>query len=156
MWENQPRWAAGQALNDATFMGRLVHGILFYDLPSWAFTAMYVGFFLLVVATLLLAPPPAAKSRGPDIVATRQCIRPLSLVWRHVFNVSSVHTALSVEWRHVFNVSSVHAATSSCVATTFLTCRRCTREYPPSSRTLKTCPTGFPPLYCHLGNSQNN
>lgn len=41
----------------ASFMQRWVGRLLFYDLPEWAFTVIYVLFALLVLATFRLIPP---------------------------------------------------------------------------------------------------
>jgi hypothetical protein len=56
-WEDSLRAAAGQTVQEGTFMGRLVHGLIFYTAPPWAFTTLYVGFALLVLLTFVLAPP---------------------------------------------------------------------------------------------------
>jgi hypothetical protein len=39
------------------FIARWVHGIMFYDLPAWVFTTVYIGFALAVAATWWLVPP---------------------------------------------------------------------------------------------------
>jgi hypothetical protein len=57
VWENQLRQLAGQTVADGTFIGRCMHGLLFYQLPPWVFTTSYVTFAGLVLTTLLLAPP---------------------------------------------------------------------------------------------------
>src|SRR4051794_33648357 len=41
IWEDQLRGLAGQAVSEGTFMGRLCHQLLFYQLPSWVFTVSY-------------------------------------------------------------------------------------------------------------------
>lgn len=56
-WERELRELAGQTVDEATFMGRLLHNFLFYDAPPWVFTICYVAFGLAVLGTLLLAPP---------------------------------------------------------------------------------------------------
>jgi hypothetical protein len=57
-WEYALRDRAGQIVqSDISFMGRLVRGVLFYEAPTWAFTAAYVLFALVVIATLILVPP---------------------------------------------------------------------------------------------------
>jgi hypothetical protein len=43
--------------NDKGFVARWIHALLFYDWPTWVFTALYVGFALLVVATFIAVPP---------------------------------------------------------------------------------------------------
>ncbi len=56
-WEFSLRRLAGQSVDEGTFVGRLLDSILFWNLPPWAFTAMYIGFAVVTVATLVLAPP---------------------------------------------------------------------------------------------------
>ena len=57
VWEQQLRGLAGQSTSGETFVGRLLHSVLFYDWPPWVFTALYVNFALLVLATFVFAPP---------------------------------------------------------------------------------------------------
>ncbi len=56
-WENQLRAAAGQPVSGETFVGRLLHNLLFYSWPPWVFTSLYITFALLVLATFVFAPP---------------------------------------------------------------------------------------------------
>jgi hypothetical protein len=42
---------------DEGFIERWLHRILFYDVPEWAFIAVYVGFALLVLLTFKFVPP---------------------------------------------------------------------------------------------------
>lgn len=64
VWEDQLRSAAGQPVAEATFIGRLMHNILFYDLPPWVFSTAYLTFFGLVVLTFVLAPPRRRQPAG--------------------------------------------------------------------------------------------
>ena len=57
VWEERLRAQAGQTVTGETFIGRCLHGLIFYNFPTWAFTALYIGFALLVAATFVLAPP---------------------------------------------------------------------------------------------------
>ncbi len=57
VWEDNLRRMAGQPVGGETFMGRLLHNLIFYDWPSWVFTALYIAFTLLVLATFVFAPP---------------------------------------------------------------------------------------------------
>lgn len=57
VWEDQLRQAAGQQVEEGTFIGRWLHALIFYDFPSWVFTSVYVAFAVLVLATFVLAPP---------------------------------------------------------------------------------------------------
>ncbi|WP_025601037.1 DUF2784 domain-containing protein [Burkholderia sp. WSM2230] len=45
------------------FTQRWVSRLLYYDLPGWAFTLMYVAFALMVVATWRCVPPDVANKR---------------------------------------------------------------------------------------------
>jgi hypothetical protein len=67
VWERDLRTLAGQTVDEATFVGRLLHDLLFYDAPPWVFTICYVAFALVVLSTLLLAPP---RWRRPSGLAT--------------------------------------------------------------------------------------
>ncbi|MBL8795538.1 MAG: DUF2784 domain-containing protein [Planctomycetia bacterium] len=57
VWENELRIRAGQDVSEATFIGRCLHDLIFFDFPPWIFTSAYVGFALLVLATLVFVPP---------------------------------------------------------------------------------------------------
>ena len=62
-WENDLRRLAGQEVAEGTFVGRLVHAILFFELPAQMFTTIYLIFALLVLATLWLVPPDRRRPR---------------------------------------------------------------------------------------------
>jgi hypothetical protein len=48
-------------------VGRLVHAVLFYDLPGWVFTAAYVALTGLAVALYVWVPPRAPRApRDPQ------------------------------------------------------------------------------------------
>jgi len=65
VWEWRLRARAGQNVEqDISFVGRLIRDLIFVDLPSWAFTAMYVGFGLLVLAIMLFVKPEKRKREG--------------------------------------------------------------------------------------------
>lgn len=55
-WEYEIREAVGQSPQEGAFVGRLLHNILFLDLPEWIFMPMYVAFGLLVAATMYFYP----------------------------------------------------------------------------------------------------
>jgi hypothetical protein len=57
VWEQQLRTLGGTPTQGGTFIGNLLHELIFYDAPEWAFTMAYVAFALLVAATFVLAPP---------------------------------------------------------------------------------------------------
>jgi hypothetical protein len=48
---------------DTGFVQRWLHAILYWDLPLWAFTAMYLAFAAAVAATFVLLPP---RPRGRE------------------------------------------------------------------------------------------
>jgi hypothetical protein len=56
-WENQLRRAAGQPVSEASFLGQLLHYLLFPELPLWIFPYLHIGFAVLVLGTFVLAPP---------------------------------------------------------------------------------------------------
>jgi hypothetical protein len=65
MWEYDLRLLAGQRVErDISFIGRLVRAVIFYDFPTWVFTATYITFAMLVAGTFLLFPPRARRPRG--------------------------------------------------------------------------------------------
>jgi hypothetical protein len=57
VWEQQLRTLGGTPTQGGTFIGNLLHELIFIDAPPWAFTMAYVAFALLVAATFVLAPP---------------------------------------------------------------------------------------------------
>lgn len=66
LWEDQLRRLAGEAPSGGTFVGRWVHAILFFELPAWVFTTIYVLFAVIVLATLRLVPirRPCGRAAG--------------------------------------------------------------------------------------------
>lgn len=63
LWENQFRILSGQKIEeDITFIGRIFRKIMFYDLPLWIFTFVYILFSLAVVITFIKIPPKIEKS----------------------------------------------------------------------------------------------
>ena len=56
-WERYFRDLAGQPASGETFMGRLLHSILFYNAPDWVFALGYYTFGALIVATFLFCRP---------------------------------------------------------------------------------------------------
>jgi len=62
LWEDQLRLLAGEAAPvQRTFMQRLLHPILFYDLPPAFFTTAYVIVLVLVVATYRWVRPMSGR-----------------------------------------------------------------------------------------------
>ncbi|HEY1376170.1 MAG TPA: DUF2784 domain-containing protein [Gemmataceae bacterium] len=56
-WEQRLRELAGDEVSHGTFVGDLLHNLIFVDAPPWAFTVGYVAFAAVVLATFVLAPP---------------------------------------------------------------------------------------------------
>ena len=59
VWEEQLRGLAGQTFNGSdTFVGRILHNVMFIEnQPEIFFTTMYIGVLLLVVQGLIMFPP---------------------------------------------------------------------------------------------------
>ena len=57
LWEDALRGAR----QEKGFIARWIHGVMFYELPGWVFTAAYLLFALAVAATWWRIPP---KKRG--------------------------------------------------------------------------------------------
>jgi len=69
IWEERFRQWAGQPSTGESFMGRILHSILFYDAPPIVFTIGYLSFGALVLATFLFCLP-----RRP-FAETKQAVR---------------------------------------------------------------------------------
>ena len=57
VWEEQLRELAGQPVTGETFLGRIMHSVIFHDFQPWVFTAIYMGTLAVVALTLILCPP---------------------------------------------------------------------------------------------------
>ena len=57
IWEMRLRAAAGQPVIEGTFVGRLMHYLIFAAVPGWVAEAVYIGFAVAIVITFVLAPP---------------------------------------------------------------------------------------------------
>ena len=68
IWEQQLRYAAGQAVHDQSFIEFWFSRVLFFDLPWWVFIAAYTAFGLLVLLSWWWYPP----SRLRIFTANRQ------------------------------------------------------------------------------------
>lgn len=75
-WEHNLRIAAGQDASQGSFVGRLMHSLLFYQGPEWVFTVCYCVFGLLVLGTFLLAPPRWPWTKGPATQAPAARLTP--------------------------------------------------------------------------------
>jgi hypothetical protein len=58
------RYGAPPSARRLSFVGELIHSILYYDAPAWLFTIIYVAFALLVAITFVMAPPSRKAQRG--------------------------------------------------------------------------------------------
>jgi hypothetical protein len=57
VWENRLREVAGQDLAKAHFMSRLMHDLIYLDLPAAWFTVLHFSFAAIVIGTFVLFPP---------------------------------------------------------------------------------------------------
>ncbi len=64
VWEDNLREWAGVPVEGASFMGRLMHNVLFYELDESTFTLIYLAFGSAVLLTFVFGPP-RFKSRKP-------------------------------------------------------------------------------------------
>jgi len=55
--ENHLRNQAGESVRNGSFMGQVVHELLFYEAPPWLFTCGYCVFAVLVLTTFVIVPP---------------------------------------------------------------------------------------------------
>jgi hypothetical protein len=55
-WETALRQLGGEATSEGTFIERMLHALLFPDLPKWAFPMMHIGFGVIVLSTFWLVP----------------------------------------------------------------------------------------------------
>lgn len=55
--EHDLRLRAGQTSYTGSFMGEVVHNLLFFDAPEWVFTILYCFFGSLVVVVFIWWPP---------------------------------------------------------------------------------------------------
>jgi len=57
LWENDLRQAAGQTADEVSFIGGLLHDLLFLDVPQSTLDRYYLGFGVVVLLVTILAPP---------------------------------------------------------------------------------------------------
>jgi hypothetical protein len=63
VWEEHFRELAGQPVTGETFLGRLLHSVLFYNCEPWVFGAIYYTTLAVVGLTLILCPPRLPRRR---------------------------------------------------------------------------------------------
>jgi hypothetical protein len=68
-WEDELRALAHQPVEQASFIGRLMHDVFRVDLPydHWALRFSYIGFAVLVLATFVLVPPRRKRTAGTPV-----------------------------------------------------------------------------------------
>jgi Protein of Unknown function (DUF2784) len=65
--ENYLRNLGGQQVDDGTFIGRLAHDILFFDIPAETFVWIYCGFGVLVILSwVVVRPRYSSRNRSPS------------------------------------------------------------------------------------------
>jgi hypothetical protein len=57
VWENELRVLAGQPVSDASFVGQLIHNLLFWHVQDWMLEYVHMGFGAMVLLTFVCAPP---------------------------------------------------------------------------------------------------
>jgi hypothetical protein len=57
VWEEHLRFLAGQEVGGGSFIGRLFHQLIFYDVKPWILDFGHVLFAVLVIAVFAAAPP---------------------------------------------------------------------------------------------------
>ncbi len=67
VWEYELRMAAGDEGRPGAFVPRLIHTLLFLELPRWVFTVGYVGFGAAVFLAFVLAPPRWPWTTGEEV-----------------------------------------------------------------------------------------
>ena len=76
-WEARFRVLAGDVGEPGSFVGRLVHAVMFFDCPERVFTVAYCLFGLAVLGALILAPPRWPREGGMIRIPNRRNTMPL-------------------------------------------------------------------------------
>jgi hypothetical protein len=56
-WERILRERAGQQVSGDSFVGQLLHKLIFVDWPPWVIDSLHISFALVVLGTFVLFPP---------------------------------------------------------------------------------------------------
>ncbi|MGD0382372.1 MAG: DUF2784 domain-containing protein [Thermoguttaceae bacterium] len=56
-WEDQLREKAGETVQQGSFIARLIHKFMFYEVPPATIITAYCVFFLAMLLVFILAPP---------------------------------------------------------------------------------------------------
>ncbi len=69
VWEEHFRELAGQPVSGETFLGRMMHSLLFHDFQPWVFAAIYYTTLAVVLLTLILCRPrwPFARKQSAQL-----------------------------------------------------------------------------------------
>ncbi len=69
-WESGLRELAGEPVSGESFVGRLLHNVIFVDWSAWVVNCLHIAFALLVLGTFVLAPPApfrrSVKAASPE------------------------------------------------------------------------------------------
>jgi hypothetical protein len=65
VWEARLRELAGHPAEEGSFVGRLLHYVIFYDVDSSVLEWIHIAVALLVIATIVLIPPRWPWRRSP-------------------------------------------------------------------------------------------
>lgn len=69
VWEEQLRALGGEAVSGETFLGRLLHNVLFIEgMPEVFFTTLYIAMFVVVVQAFVMYPPRRLFARRGESV----------------------------------------------------------------------------------------
>jgi hypothetical protein len=71
VWEEKLRILAGQPTTGETFMGRILHSILFYNAEPWVFRVGYLAFGALILITFVFCLPRRPGSSGAKPLSYR-------------------------------------------------------------------------------------
>lgn len=83
-WEYDLRTLAGQHPSGESFIGRMLHDLMFFTAPPWVFTTCYIAFAALVLGCFLLAPPRRLRRKAKPAQPGRWFTRGLALPARTV------------------------------------------------------------------------
>ncbi len=71
VWESNLRQLAGQEFSGDSFMARLLHRLIFFQIDPSILDAAHIAFAILVLATLVLIPPRWGSHRRIPLTALR-------------------------------------------------------------------------------------
>jgi hypothetical protein len=74
VWEGSLRRLAGQDVGEGSFVGRLLHNLIFYDFEPWVINLVHIAFAVLVMATFLAAPPRFGRRNSEALSDIRRAV----------------------------------------------------------------------------------